>query len=88
MYIDGRPKEPGNIEGFINSTHPGSTNKWPNCIFEVHEGNHVFACVIKSISAREELLIDYNLNQIDTKKVTIPRLVSTIYVIFKIITSK
>ena len=39
MYIDGRLKETGNIAGFINSTRPSSTNKQPNCIFEVHEGN-------------------------------------------------
>jgi hypothetical protein len=34
MYIDGRPKESGNIEGLINSTRPGMTRKEPNCIFE------------------------------------------------------
>ena len=33
MYIDGRPKETGNIAGFINSTRPSSTSKQPNCIF-------------------------------------------------------
>ena len=68
VYIDGRPKETGNIAGFINSMHLGSTNKRPNFIFEVREGNHVFVCAIKSISLGEELLIDYNLNHIDTKK--------------------
>ena len=47
MYIDGRPKETGNIVGFINSTRPSSTSKQPNCIFEAHEGNQVFVCVIK-----------------------------------------
>ena len=45
-----------------------STNKLMNCIFEAREGNHVFVCVIKSISTGEELLIDYNLNCVDTKK--------------------
>ena len=65
IYIDGRPKETGNIAGFINSTQPMTTNKWPNCIFEGREGNHVFVCAIKSIVAGEELLIDYNLNRID-----------------------
>lgn len=79
MYIDGRPKAIGNIEGFINSTRPFSTSKQPNCIFEVREGNEVFVCAIKSISAGEELLIDYHLNRIDTNKVTIMRAVSTIY---------
>ena len=87
VYIDGRPKEIGNIASFINSMCLGSTNKKPNCIFEVHEENNIFVCVMKSISAREEFLIDYNLNRIDTKKVTIMGLVSTIYVIFKLITS-
>jgi hypothetical protein len=66
IYIDGRPKETGNIAGFINSTRPTTTNKQPNCVFEGHEGNHVFVCAIKSIAAGEELLIDYNLNRIDT----------------------
>ena len=79
MYIDGRPKATGNIASFINSTRPSSTSKQPNCIFEASEGNEVFVCAIKSISAGEELLIDYHLNRIDTKKVTIMRVVSTIY---------
>jgi hypothetical protein len=70
MYIDGRPKASGNIAGFINSTQPRSTNKQPNCIFEGREGNHVFVCAIKSIVAGEELLINYNLNRIDTNVVT------------------
>jgi hypothetical protein len=65
IYIDGRPKETGNIAGFINNTQPATTNKRPNCIFQRCEGNHVFVCAIKSISAGEELLIDYNLNRID-----------------------
>ena len=65
IYIDGRPKETGNIAGFINSTRPVTKNKWPNCIFEGREGNHVFVCAIKSIAAGEEILIDYNLNRID-----------------------
>ena len=62
IYIDGRPKEMGNIAGFINSTRPMTINKRPNCVFEGHEGNRVFVCAIKSIAAGEELLIDYNLN--------------------------
>ena len=78
MYIDGRPKATSNIVGFINSTWPSLTSKQPNCIFEAHEGNEVFVCAIKSISAGEELLIDYHLNHIDTNKVTIMRVVSTI----------
>jgi hypothetical protein len=43
-----------------------TTNKNPNWIFEGHEGNCVFVCAIKSIVVGEELLIDYNLNRIDT----------------------
>ena len=66
MYIDGRLKASGNIAGFINSTRSGTTNKQPNCIFEGRERNCVFICAIKSITAREELLIDYNLNRIHT----------------------
>ena len=58
IYIDGRPKTSRNIVGFINSTQPVSTKKWPNCKFEVCKGNHVFVCVIKSIHGGEELLID------------------------------
>jgi hypothetical protein len=62
MYIDGRPKATGNIEGFINSTRPVATTKKPNCIFEAREGNHIFVCATKTIVPSEELLIDYNLN--------------------------
>ena len=65
MYIDGRPNDFGNITDFINSTRPWTTYKLPNCIFEGREGNRVFICATKSIVASEELLIDYNLNQID-----------------------
>jgi len=61
MYIDGRPKAAGNITDFINSTRLINTNKKVNYIFEGREGNYVFVCVIKSIAAGEELLIDYNL---------------------------
>ena len=78
IYIDGRPKATGNIAGFINSTQPGSTIKQPNCRFEAREGNRVFICVIKSIRVGEELLIDYNLNCIDTNKATIMGVVHTI----------
>ena len=66
MYINGRPKAVGNISRFINSTRLATTNKQPNCIFEGHEGNNVFVCDIKSIAAREELIIDYNSNRKDT----------------------
>ena len=68
--MDRRPRATGNIEGFINSTQPGSTLKQPNCIFESREGNHVFVCAIKSISVGEELLINYNLNNVDTNTVS------------------
>ena len=71
IYIDGRSKALGNIVGFINSTRPTSTKKRPSCIFEACEGNHVFVCVIKSIHGGEEVLLDYNLNHIDTNKATI-----------------
>jgi hypothetical protein len=43
-----------------------TTNKQPNCVFEGRDGNRVFVCAIKSIAPGEELLIDYNLNRIDT----------------------
>ena len=43
-----------------------ATNKQPNFIFEGREGNCVFVCAIKSIVVGEELLIDYNLNRVDT----------------------
>jgi hypothetical protein len=39
--------------------------KKPNCIFEGHEGNHIFVCATKTIVLGEELLIDYNLIRID-----------------------
>ena len=70
MYMDGKPKTTGNIAGFLNSTQPRSTLKQPNCIFESREGNRVFVCVIKSIAAGEELLINYNLNRVDTNTVS------------------
>ena len=70
LYMDRRPKTTSNIVRFINSTQPGSTLKQPNCIFELHEGNCVFVCSIKSIAAREELLIDYNQNRVDTNTVS------------------
>ena len=69
MYIDGRPKVIGDIVGYVNNSQTVSTNKLVNYIFKEHKKNHVFLCLIKSISAREELLIDYNLNRVDTKKI-------------------
>jgi hypothetical protein len=65
MYIDGRPKDSRNIEGFINSTQPVETTKKLNCVFEGREGNRIFVCATKTIVLGEELLIDYNLNRID-----------------------
>ena len=65
MYIDGRPKASGNISGLINSTRPGTTIKEPNFIFEEREGNRIFVCAVKTITAGEELLVDYNLNRVD-----------------------
>ena len=82
LYIDGRPKINGNIAGFINSTQPGSTLKKPNCIFEGREGNRVFVCAIKSIAVREELLINSNLNRVDTNTVTMDVVHPTIYPTF------
>ena len=79
LYIDGRPKKTVNIVGFINSTQPGSTLKQPNCIFESREGNSVFVCAIKSIDSGEELLIDYNLNRVDTNNVSMVVVQQTIY---------
>ena len=67
-WTEGQKK--GNIAGFINNTQPGSTLKQPNCIFESREGDHVFVYAIKSIAAGEELLIDYNLNHVDTNNVS------------------
>jgi hypothetical protein len=64
MYIDGRPKDTGNIAGFI-STQSVATTKKPNCIFEAREGNRIFVCATKTIVPCEKLLIDYNLNPID-----------------------
>ena len=78
LYMDGRPKTTGNIAGFINSTQPGSTLKQSNCIFESREGNRVFLCAIKSISAGEELLINYNLNCVDTNTVSMVLVQQTI----------
>ena len=82
LYIDGRPKITGNIVGFINSTQLGSTLKQPNYIFEVHEGNRVFVCAIKSIAYGEELLINYNLNRADTNMVSMVVVHLTIYPTF------
>ena len=70
MYMDRRPKTIGNIAGFINSTQPRSTLNQPNCIFDSREGNRVFLCAIKSIATGEEMLIDYNLNHVDTNNVS------------------
>ena len=82
MYIDGRPKETGNIAGFINSTQPGSTLKKPNYIFERREGNRVFICSIKSIVVGEEIIINYNLNRVDTNTVSMDVVHPTIYPTF------
>ena len=82
LYIDGRPKITGNIAGFINSTQPGSSIKQPNYIFEVREGNHVFICAIKSIAVGEKLLINYNLNRVDTNTVSMDVVHPTIYPTF------
>ena len=82
LYIDGRPKETRNIVGFKNSTQPGSTLKKPSCIFEEREEKPVFVCAIKSIAAGEELLINYNLNQVDANTVTMGVVHLTIYATF------
>ena len=80
--MDGRPKTIGNIAGFINSTQPGSTLKKPNYIFESCEGNGVFVCAIKSIAVGEELLINYNLNYVDTNTISMAVVHPTIYPTF------
>ena len=82
MYIDKRPKATGNIAGFINITQPGSTIKQPNHIFEGHERNSLFVCDIKSRAAWKQLLINYNLNRVDTNTVTMGVAHLTIYPIF------
>ena len=82
LYIDGRPKITGNIKGFINSTQRGSTLKKPNCIFDSREGNHVFVCAINSIVVGEQLLINYNLNHVDTNTVSMVVVNPTIYPTF------
>ena len=79
IYMDGRPKTTSNIAGFINNTQPRSTLKQPNCIFESCEENRVFVCVIKSIVAGEELLINYNLNRVDTNIVSMDVVHPTFY---------
>jgi len=66
MYFDGRPKEWDNIVGFINSTQPRATNKQSNFIFKGCKGNRLFVWIIKSIVVREDFLISYNHNRIDT----------------------
>ena len=65
MYIDGTPKESGNIVGSINSTQPVITTKQHNCKFEGREEHRIFVCATKTILPSEELLIDYSLNRID-----------------------
>jgi hypothetical protein len=65
MCIDGRPKALENIAGIINSTRPGTKRKEPNCIFEEHEGNRIFVCVVKTITTCKEMMVDYNLNRVD-----------------------
>ena len=82
MYIDGRPKITRNITGFINSIQPGSTLKQPSYIFELCEGNRFFVCDIKSIDVGEELLINYNLNRVDTNTVSMVVVHPTIYPTF------
>ena len=71
LCIYARTKDKGNIVEFINSAQPRYTLKQHNFIFEGHERNCFFLCAIKSIVPREELLINYNLNRIDTNVVTI-----------------
>ena len=65
MYIDGIPKASENVASFVNSTQPVTATKKPNCEFEGREEHHIFVCATKTILPGEELLIDYNLNQID-----------------------
>jgi hypothetical protein len=66
IYIYLRPKSSSSIVGFINSTGLGTTNKQLDCIYEGHEENRVVLCAIKNIAHGEELLVDYNLNLIET----------------------
>ena len=82
LYIDRRPKATWNIAGSINITQPGSTLKQPNYIFKRREGNYVFVCAIKSIVVGEDLLINYNLNRVDTNTVSMGMVHPTIYPTF------
>ena len=52
-----RPKTLGNVDDFINSSHPRSINKLRNCMFEERDRNRVVVCVIKSIFVGKDLLI-------------------------------
>ena len=65
VYIDKMTKDSGNVVVFISSSHNGSTNKLPSCMFEEHEGNRVMVHAIKSVVAGKVLLINYNLNKIN-----------------------
>ena len=76
------PKATRNIAGIINSTQPRSTLKQPSYIFEGHEANRVFVCGIKLTAIGEEILINYNLNRVDTNIVTMGVVHLTIYPIF------
>jgi hypothetical protein len=66
IYIDGRPKVSRNIAWFINITRLETSNKQLNFIYEGCEENRVVLWAIKNIALREELLVDYNLNRIET----------------------
>jgi hypothetical protein len=66
IYIDGRPKASIHIAGFINNTQSETINKQPNWIYEGCKENRVVLCAIKKIAPREELLVDYHFNRIET----------------------
>ena len=66
MYIDGKAKALGNVAWLIYNTWHRKKRKKLDCIFEGCEVNKVFVCVVKTTVAGEELLMDYDLNRIDT----------------------
>jgi hypothetical protein len=55
-YIDERPITSRNVAMFINSSHPNTTNKKKNYMFEEHKENQIMVFATRTISAREMFL--------------------------------
>jgi len=51
ICIDGRPLALWNVVGLINSSHPNTTNKNHNCMFEECGKIWIMVCAMKIISA-------------------------------------